>query len=300
VKAVQRVLLRWYGRHGRSDLPWRRRRNAYHTLVSEIMLQQTQVERVVPKFQAFIAKFPTIAALASVSRADVLREWRGLGYNSRAVRLHAIAREVVAKDGGVLPRDRDALLALHGIGEYTARAISAFAYELDDAPMDTNVRRVVHRLRFGAEFPAKAKAAVLQREALTLVPEGRSHDWNSALMDLGATICTARAPKCLLCPLRSHCKAAPIDAAALERLRAKYARRNGNALPFKRTARYARGRIVDRLRELPPGQRISLLDLHRDLSPIMPERTPDDVRALLDALAADGLVKLDGENVSLC
>lgn len=296
---LQHSVLRWYREHGRSELPWRRERSPYRSLVSEFMLQQTQVDRVVPKFEAFIERFATMASLAAARPADVVRAWRGLGYNTRAVRLYAIAAKVMAQYGGKLPRDRAQLLALRGIGEYTASAVRAFAYNLDDAPMDTNVRRLIHRLCFGVEYPPKAGANELRERALELVPRGKSYDWNSALMDLGSEICTARAPKCLLCPLRIHCEAAPIDAATLDELRSKYKRRSKSGVAFKKTTRYARGRIVDRLRELPAGKRISLLDLHRELKETLPGRSASDVRDLVSALAADGVVSVEDRGVAL-
>jgi len=297
----QRRLLRWYRRHGRSTLPWRATRDPYRTVVSEFMLAQTQVERVVPKFEAFVERFPNFRALAESSRADVLREWRGLGYNSRAVRLHRLAQAVLQRHGGVLPNDPKELRSLPGIGEYTAAAIRAFAFDLDDAPIDTNVRRIVNRTLFGLEYPRAASARELDERARSLVPHGRAHDWNSALMDLGATLCTARAPKCLLCPLRAECAAAPIDAVQLERLRALAAqsRAPDQRVPFAQTTRYARGRIVDRLRDLPPGQRISLLDLYDSLAASMTGRSLDDLRAFVGALEADGLVTHDGTHVAL-
>jgi A/G-specific adenine glycosylase len=286
-------VLRWYARHGRASLPWRVRRDPYRTVVSEFMLAQTQVDRVVPKFEAFVECFPHFRALAQASTASVLRAWKGLGYNSRAVRLHRLARAVVERHGGVLPSESEALRSLPGVGPYTAAAIRAFAFGLDDAPVDTNVRRVVHRLFLGVEHPPRANARELGTRARALVPPGRGHDWSSALMDLGATICTARSPECGRCPLRDDCAAAPIHPAQLER-----APRTG-AVPFKRTTRYARGRIVDRLRDLPPGRRISLLDLHRAVAPAMPERGVDDVRAIVAALERDGLVTSDGDGIGL-
>ncbi len=294
---VQRRLLRWFERHGRSALPWRTTRSPYRTLVSEFMLAQTQVERVVAKFEPFVERFPDFASLARASTADVVRQWKGLGYNSRAVRLHSLARAVVERHGGTLPHEREQLRALPGIGPYTAAATRAFAFDLDDAPIDTNVRRIVARLAFGIEFP-EPPPRELDERAGRLVPKGRAHDWNSALMDLGATICTARAPKCLLCPLSAECAAAPVDAAELDRLRG--ARRTGRSVvPFERTRRYARGRIVDRLRELPPGQRISLLDLHREIEPAISGRTVEDVRSFVAALERDGVVMRDGNHVAL-
>lgn len=256
------------------------------------MLQQTQVERVLPKYRAFLKRFPNFEKLAAASVADVLREWRGLGYNSRAVRLKRIAETVVKRFGGVMPRDAETLRALPGIGVYTAAALRAFAFDCDDAAIDTNVRRVVHRVRFGLEHPSMVARAELDAEAQESVPRGRGHDWNSALMDLGATICTARAPKCELCPLRKLCVAAPIDPATLQRARPTRA-----SMPFEQTTRFARGRIIDRLRQLPAGKRVSLLVLHRELD--LPGRSAREVTALVKALARDGLVTVRGRQVAL-
>jgi len=278
VTRIERRLLEWYARTGRADLPWRAERDPYFTLVSEFMLQQTQVERVVPKFRAFVERFPTFDALAKATAADVLRAWKGLGYNVRAVRLKRVAEAVVERHGGRMPRETATLLDLPGIGPYTAAAVRAFAFDLDDLPVDTNVRRIAQRLGHALK-----------------PPRGKGHDWASALMDLGATICRTRAPKCLLCPLRPQCAWAPSVAGKP----ARSARKRRASLPFEQTARYARGRVIDRLRDLPPGKRISLLDLHRDLEPVLPGRTADDVRAFVSALERDGLIARDGESIAL-
>lgn len=300
MKRIRRLLLDWYEKNGRAHLPWRETRDPYCILVSEFMLQQTQVDRVLPKYLAFIERFPDFVSLAAASTADVLRLWQGLGYNSRAVRLKQIAGTVVERFGGKMPQEEEALRSLPGIGPYTVAALRAFAFDLDDAAIDTNVRRVVHRVLHGLEHPPMVPAAQLDREAHELVPPGRGHDWNSALMDLGATICTARAPKCLLCPMHSACAAAPIDTPALERARLAHARKRSpqEAIPFEKTTRYARGRIIDRLRELPAGKRISLLDLHRDVS-AHTKRTREEFDAIVAALMHDGLVDLQGEQVAL-
>jgi len=278
VTRIERRLLDWYAEHGRAKLPWRAVRDPYYTLVSEFMLQQTQVDRVVPKFEAFVERFPTFDALAAASTADVLRAWKGLGYNSRAVRLKRLAEAVVAQLGGRMPESADELRDLPGIGPYTASAVRAFAFNLDDLPVDTNVRRIAERV--GRPLNP---------------PPGKAHDWASALMDLGATVCKARAPKCLLCPLRSECAWSPAAADA----NAPSQRKRGDGVSFAKTARYARGRVIDRLRELPPGKRISFLDLHRDLETVLPGRTVDDVRAFVVALERDGLIARDGESVAL-
>jgi A/G-specific adenine glycosylase len=287
-----RELLGWYRVNGRASLPWRVRHDSYYTVVSEFMLQQTQVERVVPKFAEFVARFPDFRMLAAASTAGVLRAWKGLGYNSRAVRLKRLAEAVVERHGGVLPRDTAALRALPGVGPYTAAAVAAFAFDKDVAACDVNIRRIIHRVLYGAEHPARATNAELDRRANDLVAAGGGHDWNSAMMDLGASVCLARAPKCPICPLQSRCAAAPVDAATFEADRKRYARPRSPqaALKFERTTRYARGRVVDRLRELPPGEAISLLDLHRELESLLGERDVADVGAIVAALRSDGLV----------
>jgi A/G-specific adenine glycosylase len=285
------ALLAWYATFGRRHLPWRATRDPYRVLVSEFMLQQTQVDRVIPSFEAFIAAFPSFAALAAASSADVIRQWRGLGYNSRALRLHGLACAVVERHRGELPRDREALRALPGIGPYTAAAVRAFAFEEDDVALDTNLRRIVHRTHFGLEFPPQAPERALDDLARADLPPGAAHDWNSALMDVGATICTARAPKCLLCPLRIDCAAAPVDAAELARLARSHARRTPQAaLPFERTTRFLRGRIVDRLRDVPAGAALGLGELVAALRDIVPEDRLGEIPAVVDALVRDGIV----------
>lgn len=286
-------LLAWYDVHGRSTLPWRTSRDPYCIIVSEFMLQQTQVDRVVAAYQRFIAAYPTFEALAGASRADVVRAWKGLGYNMRAVRLHELACVVVARHAGVMPSDLDALRALPGIGPYTAAAVRAFAFEIDDVAVDVNLRRVVHRLCFGLEHPPKANAKQIDDTARTLLPHGRAHDWNSAMMDLGATICTARSPKCANCPVRAACAAAPFGEAEIARTsQARLAaKRQGpqSRLPFTQTRRYVRGRILDRLRELAPGAVMRTADLVASVD--LERRYSLD--EILDGMERDGLVTRD-------
>lgn len=294
-------LLQWYAGAGRAELPWRKTRDPYRILVSEFMLQQTQVDRVVPKFEDFVAQFADFKALAEASLADVLKAWKGLGYNSRAVRLKRIAEIVTGDYAGVLPQEAVRLRELPGMGPYTAAAVRAFAFELDDVALDTNIRRVTHRVVFGVEYPPKATQREVDDAARAMLPPRSAHDWNSALMDLGATICTARAPKCLLCPLQRSCAAAPVNANDLDRLRQQFAGKRSpqEALPFVQTTRFARGRIVDRLRELPPGAAISLLDLRRELEPVLPPHSIARMETTLSALQRDGIVTRDGESVAL-
>jgi A/G-specific adenine glycosylase len=201
----QRRLLAWYTRHGR-DLPWRRTRAPYRVLVSEIMLQQTQVDRVIPKYRQFLRAFPSLRALAAADVDEVRRLWYPLGYNVRPVRLHAIARETVARYRGRLPADGESLRALPGIGRYTAGAILSFAYGRDAAILDTNVRRVLGRVFFGPRRLARLRGdATMWALAEALLPAGRAYDFNQALMDFGATWCTPRRPRCAPCPMRGFC-----------------------------------------------------------------------------------------------
>jgi A/G-specific adenine glycosylase len=261
-------------------------------VVSEFMLQQTQVERVIPLYRAFLARFPDFATLAAADAGDVVRAWRGLGYNSRAVRLHALAVAVVARHGGVLPDDVASLRALPGIGAYTAAAVRAFAFDHDDAAVDVNLRRVIHRVAFGLEHPVRAGDRELDALASAAVPHGAGHDWNSAMMDLGATICAARAARCLVCPLRVGCAAAPIDPARLAALARVHAPRRPeqSALPFERTTRFLRGRIVDRLRDVAPGDTLALDVLERDLAAVVPGDRLHEIPDVVNALVREGIV----------
>jgi A/G-specific adenine glycosylase len=205
----RRRLLDWYGRH-RRDLPWRRTRDPYHVLVSEIMLQQTQVDRVVPKYHEFLGRYPTLADLAAADVDDVRRTWYPLGYNVRPVHLHGIAREAIARYGGRLPDDERALRGLRGIGRYTAGAVRSFAFGRRAPILDTNVRRVLGRVFHGRDGRRLATAGLWRLSEL-LLPRGRVYDFNQALMDFGATWCTPRKPLCLPCPMRGFCRSFPWD-----------------------------------------------------------------------------------------
>ncbi len=210
MRMFQRRLLAWYRKHGR-DLPWRHTRDPYRVLVSEIMLHQTQVSRVIPKYHEFLRRYPTLEHLAAARTAEVKRVWRPLGYNFRPVRLQRIARETLARYGGRLPDDPKALRSLDGIGRYTTGAILAFAYGKDAAVLDTNVRRVLGRVFLGPRRVARARGEKAFWElAEALLPRGRAYDFNQALMDFGATWCTPRRPRCAGCTMRSFCKSAGI------------------------------------------------------------------------------------------
>src|SRR6266566_4952409 len=280
VAQVHSSLLQWY-QAGQRDLPWRSTADPYAILVSEIMLQQTQVDRVLPKYQQFLAAFPTLADLAAASTADVISVWVPLGYNRRAVSLQSIARQVMAEYDGHIPKTIDELLKLKGIGRYTAGAIACFAYHKQVATVDTNIRRVLHRIFLGLEYPEPKlnndQALALAEQVL---PHGEAYNWNQALMDLGATVCTSSNPQCVRCPLQENCCAFAEmsqhslfpSGMVLRQLR-KVAEKEANyqgknqAQPFTSTNRYFRGRIVDFLRTLPTSERIPLVDLGRQIKP---------------------------------
>jgi A/G-specific adenine glycosylase len=201
-EATVRRLVDWYA-GARRDLPWRRTRDPYRIWVSETMLQQTRVETVVPYYERFLARFPTLESLAVADQESVLREWAGLGYYARARNLHRAAGAVLRDHGGELPRDAAALASLPGVGRYTVGALRSIAFDERAAAVDGNVKRVFARLA-GERSPTEGE---LWRMAESLVPENAAGDWNQALMELGATICTPRKPACLVCPVEASCAA---------------------------------------------------------------------------------------------
>ena len=201
----RRTLLGWYRANGR-DLPWRHTDDPYHILVSEVMLQQTQVDRVLPKYHEWLEKYPSFEVLAAAPEREVADTWRPLGYNIRPRRLHAIAREAVEKYGGELPSDEATLLSFKGIGEYTSGAIRSFAFGQRAAILDTNVARVLLRVFVGrGDVKAHAMRRHLWAISRLLVPRKHVFDFNQALMDFGATVCVARKPKCDRCPMTKLC-----------------------------------------------------------------------------------------------
>ena len=238
------ALRRWYAT-GHRDLPWRRTRDPWAVLVSEAMLQQTQVARVVPRYHAFLERFPTAAVCAAAAPGDVLTLWAGLGYNRRALQLHRAATALVERHGGEVPADLDALLALPGVGPYTARAVLAFAFEADAAVVDTNVARVLAR-RAGRRLTPKE----VQGAADRWLPAGSAWAWNQGLLDLGAGVCTARSPACGRCPVATGCtwwragRPAPDPATGSAGV-------SGPQSRFEGSDRQGRGRLVDALRAGP-------------------------------------------------
>jgi A/G-specific adenine glycosylase len=227
-------------------LPWRRSRDPWQVLVSEVMLQQTQASRVIEPFHRFVDRFPTPSACASAGPGEVVRQWAGLGYNRRALNLHRSAVRVVERNGGRIPGDLAGLLELPGVGPYTARAVLSFAFEIDVGVVDTNVGRLLARAVVGRSL----SAAEAQALADDLVPVGQGWAYNQTLFDLGARYCTARAPECAACPLGRRCRwraaGSPLPDPA--RSSAGTARRQA---PFAGSDRQGRGRIVAALRSGP-------------------------------------------------
>ncbi len=283
VLRMRKALLSWFSRAGRT-LPWRKTNDPYAITVSEIMLQQTQVDRVIPKYQAFLKRFPSFGSLAKAPQSAVVKLWSGLGYNRRAIGLHRLAQTIVgvgfyADPPNTLPDKYDQLIKLPGIGPYTAQAIRAFAFKKKDAaPVDTNIERVLKRV-FGAY---KRDRKGIEALALEVLPKD-TWSWNHALMDLGATVCTARSPKCEACPLKDICAAYPCEGSEIKKSKQK---------KFEGSDRMYRGRLLSYLhknsvlRRNSLGQKIGL---------------SDNVRAIriLGGLIKDGFIKEKRGKISL-
>jgi A/G-specific adenine glycosylase len=301
-------LLQWYAAEKR-DLPWRVTSDPYAILVSEIMLQQTQVDRVLPKYLQFLAAFPTLEVLAAASTADVISVWVPLGYNMRAVRLQSIARQVIAEYQGRIPDTIEELLKLKGVGRYTAGAIACFAYHKQVATVDTNIRRVLHRIFFGLEHPEpKLNDAQMLTHAEQVLPAGEAYNWNQALMDLGATICTSNNPRCGQCPLQESCRAyvemsqhSLFPSGTVFRQLRKVAEKKPayKSQPFTSSNRYFRGRIVNLLRSVPTPQRMPLNELGPQLKPDFSEEDNAWLQKIVDGLVKDGLLDKTDDGVKL-
>ncbi|HET9248330.1 MAG TPA: A/G-specific adenine glycosylase [Actinomycetota bacterium] len=274
------ALRAWYAPR-RLAYPWRGTRDPYRTLVSEVMLQQTQADRVVPAFRSFLRRFPTVRALAAAPRRDVVTAWAGLGYNRRAVRLSEAARAIARDHGGRIPSDGDALLALPGVGPYTAAAVTSIGFGEPVAVVDTNVRRVVSRVHLGIDGH-RVPVAEVSALADAWLDRDDPASWNQAIMDLGREVCRPR-PRCEVCPLARVCRFRGSGAVAV-----RGPARQG---PFEGSSRQVRGAVVEALRSeasSTPARLAAELGFARAR-----------VDAAVESLAADGLVEVRAERVRL-
>ncbi len=285
--ALQEGLVGWWAASGR-DLPWRATRDPWAVLVSELMLQQTQVPRGVERLPLFLDRFPTAAACAAAPMGDVVRAWAGLGYNRRAVNLHRAATAVVERHGGALPDDLTALLALPGVGPYTARAVLVFAFERDIGLVDTNAGRFVSRAGAGRAL----RVAEAQAVADSLVPEGMGWVWGSAVFDLGALVCRRRSPACPACPIATECAWARAGWPEPDPVAAGSAGISGGQAPFAGSDRQGRGRLVDALRLGP----VALAALPTAAG--WPD-DPDRATRVAGTLVADGLAAWSPDGAEL-
>ena len=272
----------WYAAH-RRDLPWRDDATPWGVVVSEFMLQQTPVARVLPMWEEWLRRWPTPAALAAEPPGEAVRAWGRLGYPRRALRLHATATALVERHGGEVPADLERLRALPGVGDYTAAAVAAFAYRRRTAVLDTNVRRVLGRLLRAEAHPAATSPGRVERadaEALLPVDADEAATWSVAVMELGALVCTARAPRCGSCPVAADCRwlAAGSPAGTATRRTQTYAG----------TDRQVRGRLLAVLRDADGPTPRAALEAAWD-EPVRRERA-------LDGLVADGLVEIAGDD----
>lgn len=286
--------LRWYKTHGR-DLPWRKTRNPYHVLLSEIMLQQTQVDRVIFYYSAWLKQFPTWRALATAKKSDVIKAWSGLGYNRRALFLKSAAEEVLRSG---LPETEDGWRKLKGVGTYTARAVSAFSQNARTLPIDTNIRRVLGRALLGKLFPKASLDARIESAAMKQYPSRGNHqDIPQALFDIASFFCT-KVPDCTHCPLQKQCRAASAFLSGRARIprrsieRAKETIREGKKYPD----RIYRGRIVRAVNTSGP------MRVNRIGSAIDAGYEPKDkqwILAMIQRLEKDGLIECKNGRVDL-
>lgn len=261
ITAFQTTILTWYELNQR-ELPWRKTRDPYSILISEVMSQQTQIGRVIPKYEAWLKRFPTVTQLAEASLREVLRFWSGLGYNSRALNLQKTARIIIEEYNGEFPHDLEGLLELPGIGKYTASAIACFAFDVQIPVVDTNIRKVIAHEFFNGQLPEEK---VIEKIAYQILPKNKAYEWNQALMDYSSLVLK---DKKIPVPKQSH---------------------------FLTSDRYFRGQIIKLLLEIKNISFSGLLDYFADKNPIERER----LRDILERMTKDGLVVYRNEKVSL-
>ena len=292
-------LLGWYSQHQRT-LPWRTHNSPYYVLVSELMLQQTQVSRVIEKFKEFTRRFPTLQDLAKASKAEVIESWSGLGYNRRALLLHKFAQEVCEKHTGLIPQDKDQLQELPGMGPYTTGAILSFAYNLPEPAIDVNVRRIYLRFFRGKDqgLPmGKKEEQELYGLAKKTIPENKSAEFHNALMDFGSSVCTRNNPSCSACPLQNSCQFFPLYTKkekmlfVMEKRSEPGITENGKHIPN----RIFRGRMVEFVRKN-NRKEISLEELGRQIKKDYSLHNEKWLLSLLRKLQDDGLLACQCDN----
>ncbi len=283
-------ILSWYKKNGR-DLPWRHTTDPYKILVSEVMLQQTQVDRVIQKYDSFLARFPTIDMLAAASRMDVIREWSGLGYNRRAVYLHEFAKEI-AKRGG-WPATPEELAKLPGIGPYTSRSVLVFARNADEVLIEANIRRIYLRLFLGN--PRSNPSEKIGELAKKNLPNGHSRDWHNALMDFGSMVCTAKSPSCENCPVAEQCVSKKtMTKEEMQRVASSIFKTTQSK--FEGSNRWYRSQIVKLLQK---EERISIAALGKKIKEDYVRSETGWLKEIVDGLVRDGLVAKEGRKIRL-
>lgn len=291
VNSIHKAALSWYATNART-FPWRTERDPYRIVISEMMSQQTQISRVIAYYERWLHVFPTVSVLASSTKSDVLREWSGLGYNSRALRLHAFAISIVEEHGGKIPCTVEALQLLPGIGRYTAHAIVCCAYRKSVPVVDVNIRRIFSRLFFDVhatdEIQCERDAWAIAAQVLPAVDVFR---WNQALMDIGALFCTSRAPKCALCPLQKYCTSAGSPVFLVPVKKQKKTEPTFNGIP----RRIYRGRILKLLHAGPMCED----DIAQRLWNECGDREKEWLRLVLIQMEENGLVTRQGKKIGV-
>lgn len=294
-KQFPKILFRWFEKNKR-DLPWRKTRDPYKILVSEIMLQQTQVDRVLKKYPEFLKTFPNAKALAGAKKADVILAWQGMGYNRRILNMQKFVQSVFKDHGGTFPKEYEVLKKMPGMGPVTAASFLAFAYGKDIPALDTNIRRVIHRVFYGPEVPKeKVSTDAIFDLGKKLIPRGKGWDWNQAMMDFGSLVCQKRRPLCdgstvlaiKPCPFQKECKAYP------KILSIKPAKRKAKKEPqhedFLYPNRIYRGRVIEYLRKT---KYATVFEVGRAIEPLFKRSHLPWMKDILKGLLHDGLIQV--------
>lgn len=288
------LLLAWFKKEAR-NLPWRQTHDPYRIWISEIMLQQTQVDRVIPKFEAFLGAFPTVQDLARAPQSKVVKHWQGLGYNRRALYVHAAAKKITNELGGVFPKTTEELQTLPGIGPYTAGAIASFAFHAKEPIVDTNVERVIGRIFIGFRNMAKTPKKQYWELMTSLLPS-QKNIWstNQALMDFGAICCTAKNPDCEHCPFQKKCASYP-DITSATRQELQYKKQTKEKQYYGKPRRIWRGKILAFLHTQPKGS-ATIHAIGKAIQQDYSQERSAWLRGVVRVLQKDGFVEYDNKN----